>query len=226
MAKSILIAGTDTGVGKTALTAALIAYWQRHVPSQTVAVFKPIQSGEGDREFYQAHFQLSQSAEDITPLQYQHPLAPPIAAHLEGRAVDLAQVWAKLQQLQTQFDQIFIEGVGGLGTPITDELTVADLARDWRLPTVLVVPVQLGSLGQAIANVALARYAKVELRGIILSASTADALTQYQELTPPDMLEQFTNVPVLGRLNPIQDWNNAHALAQAASNLDLERLFS
>ena len=102
MAKSLLIAGTDTGVGKTALTATLIAYWQRHMTSQTVAVFKPIQSGEGDREFYQAHFQLSQSAEDITPLQYQHPLAPPIAANLEGRAVDLAQVWAKLQQLQTQ----------------------------------------------------------------------------------------------------------------------------
>lgn len=224
MSHSLLITGTDTGVGKTAVTAALLAYWKIHRPHQSVAVFKPIQSGEGDREFYQAHFQLSQSAEDITPLQYQHPLAPPIAADLEGRSIDLASVWSKLQQLQSQFDQILIEGVGGLGTPITHELTVADLARDWRLPTVLVVPVQLGAIGQTIANVALAREAKVDLRGIILSASAHDAAIQTQHLVPSNLLEKLTNVPVLGLLKPIQDWHNLTGLAHLSSDLTLEPL--
>lgn len=224
MAKSLLIAGTDTGVGKTALTAAFLAYWQVYRPKQKVAVFKPIQSGVGDREFYQTHFQLSQSAEEISPLQYEHPLAPPIAADRDGKSVDLAKVWATFQNLQTQYDQIFIEGVGGLGTPVTHELTVADLARDWRLPTVLVVPVQLGSIGQTIANVALARKSKIDLKGIILSAKTVDAVNQVSTLTPPEMLENFTHIPVLGLLNPIQDWNNTQSLAQVLSNLDLEKL--
>ena len=225
MAKSLLIAGTDTGVGKTALTAAFLAYWQVHFPNQTVSVFKPIQSGVGDREFYQNHFHLSQTAAEITPLQYEHPLAPPIAADLEARSVDLATVWTALQDLQAHSDQIFIEGIGGLGTPITHELTVADLARDWRLPTVLVVPVQLGALGQTIANVALARESKIDLKGIILSAKTADAANQVHELTPPPILEAFTNIPVMGLLNPIHDWDDTQSLAQSLSSLHLEKLW-
>lgn len=225
MAKSLLISGTDTGVGKTALTAALLAYWQIHFPSQKVAVFKPIQSGKGDREFYQEHFHLTQTPEEITPLQYEHPLAPPIAADLEGRTVDLAKVWATLQRLQSDYDQIFIEGVGGLGTPITHELTVADLARDWRLPTVLVVPVQLGSIGQTIANVALARESKLNLKGIILSAARLDALAQVKDLTPSTLLARMTNIPVLGCLHPIQSWDNHPDLAQNLSGLSLERLW-
>ena len=224
MAKSLLISGTDTGVGKTAVTAALTAYWQKYRPSQSVAVFKPIQSGEGDREFYQSHFKLTQSAQEITPLQYEHPLAPPIAAELEGRSVDLAKVWNTFQQLQQSYDQVFIEGVGGLGTPITQELTVADLARDWQLPTLLVVPVRLGSIGQTIANVALARQAKVNLLGIILSATSPDASEDAEQLTPIQMLKDLTNLPVLGLLSNISNWSERDALALAASNLFLEPL--
>lgn len=226
MANSLLITGTDTGVGKTVLTAALTAYWQAHRSHQKVAIFKPIQSGIGDREFYQEHFTLEQSAEDITPLQYEHPLAPPIAADLAGSTVDLAKVWHKLQKLQQEFDQIFVEGVGGLGTPITHELTVADLARDWRLPILLVVPVRLGSIGQTIANIALARSSKIDVKGIVLSASTPEAVLQSQDLTPAGMLEQFTHIPVIGMLPPIQDWNNSQELSQAAAQLNLEKVFN
>ena len=225
MANSLLITGTDTGVGKTVLTAALTAYWQTHVTHQKVAVFKPIQSGIGDLEFYQEHFELEQSAEDITPLKYEHPLAPPVAADLAGGSVDLEKVWKKLRYLQQEFDQIFVEGVGGLGTPITHELTVADIARDWRFPTLLVVPVRLGSIGQTIANIALARASKIDIKGIVLSASSQEALEDSRELTPPEMLEQFTHIPVLGMLPPIQDWNNTEELSQAASQLDLEKIF-
>ncbi|MCM1984381.1 dethiobiotin synthase [Lyngbya confervoides] len=224
MAQQLLISGTDTGVGKTVLTALLAAYWQIHRPHLKTAIFKPLQSGVGDREFYQTHFSLDQSSQEITPLWYEQPLAPPIAAEREQRTVDLTQVWHTLELLQKRFDQIWIEGVGGLGTPITYEITVADLARDWRLPTVLVVPVRLGSLGQAVANVALARQVGLQLKGIILSSQSETALHQIEDLTPPWLLENLTQVPVLGLIPPISSFRDRFHLAQVASGLNLEGL--
>ncbi|MEM9136519.1 MAG: dethiobiotin synthase [Cyanobacteria bacterium P01_F01_bin.42] len=222
MTRSLLIAGTDTGVGKTALTAALVAYWQTYRPQESVAVFKPIQSGAGDREFYQSNFELSQTGAEITPLQFEQPLAPPIAADLEERPIDLARVQSTLQELQKRYGQVLIEGIGGLGSPITHELVLADLARDWRLPTVLVVPVRLGSIGQAVANVALARQSNVDLRGIILSDATSTA--NVQELTPVHMIQKLTNTPVLGKLETIKAWSDRAAMAAAASSLTLAPL--
>ncbi len=211
-------------MGKTVLTAALFAYWQRYQPNQRCAIFKPIQSGVGDREYYQRTFALEQSASEITPLQYEQPLAPPIAAAKAGTTVDLKTVWQTYQTLQNQFDQVFIEGVGGLGTPITPELTVADLAREWRLPTVLVVPVQLGAIGQTVANVALARQVGVHLVGIVLSCHSREAHLQQPSLTPIPMLEVLTHIPILGILDRISDLSDTNNLAHQASNLDLELL--
>lgn len=222
MARSLFVTGTDTGVGKTAVTAALLAYWQTYRPHESVAVFKPIQSGIGDREFYQTHFQLSQSPEDITPLWFQHPLAPPIASELEGRPINLELAEEKLRQLQGQYDQVLIEGLGGLGSPVTNSLIVADLARNWGLSTVLVVPVRLGAIGQTVANVALARQTHVNLRGIILSSSDPEA--KVQDLAPVGLLEQLTRVPVLGQLRTIYAWSDLSHMADAASNLTLDPL--
>lgn len=206
------------------VTAALAAYWQKYRADQHLAIFKPIQSGEGDREYYQNTFELTQSAQEITPLQYQTPLAPPIAAEQEGQSVNLGLVWQTYQSLQHRFDQILVEGVGGLGTPITAELTVADLARDWRLPTVLVVPVQLGAIGQAIANVTLARHMGLNIIGLILSCHSLQAKAAQESLTPRLMLQRFTQLPVLGVLNPLENMNDKEKLAHAASGLDLEFL--
>lgn len=76
--QSLLIAGTDTGVGKTLLTAVIASYYQRYYPERRVAVYKPIQSGTGDREYYQQVLHLAQSLEDITPIFLSAPLAPPL----------------------------------------------------------------------------------------------------------------------------------------------------
>lgn len=224
MTQVLLITGTDTGVGKTVLTSALLAYWQTYRPQESCAIFKPIQSGQGDREWYERTFTLAQTPDEITPLQYEHPLAPPIAAALAGTSVDLGKVWQTYQHLQTRFDRIFIEGVGGLGTPLTPELTVADLARDWRLPLVLVVPVQLGAIGQTVANVALARQCNLDLQGLVLSCGQPRSAIEIEHLASPSLLESLTQVPVLGVLPFGPDLENPARLAQMATELMLERL--
>jgi dethiobiotin synthetase len=158
---SLLIASTDTEVGKTVCTVALAAYYQAYYPQQKLGIMKPIQCGVGDREIYAQLLPLSQSPAELNPVYFEAALAPPIAA--AGKPIDLGAIWRQLQNLQQRCDVVLIEALGGLGTPLTRELTVADVAREWRLPTVLVVPVRLGSIGQAVANVALAKQAHVKL---------------------------------------------------------------
>ncbi|MBD2344799.1 ATP-dependent dethiobiotin synthetase BioD [Anabaena subtropica FACHB-260] len=224
MLKSLLITGTDTEAGKTALTTVLAAYCQKYYPQGSWGIMKPIQSGIGDREWYQNLFQLQQTITEITPLYFTAPLAPPIAAAKENRPVDLALVWQTLTELRSRLDLLLIEAVGGLGSPITDELTVADLAGEWRLPTVLVVPVKLGSLGHAVANVALARQARVDLKGIVLNCTQPTSDEEIADLTPKDLIQSLTNIPVLGCLPYVDKFSDFDKLAQIASNLDLETL--
>mgnify|MGYP006426078283 CR=1 FL=1 len=218
---ALLIAGTDTEVGKTVFTCALVAYWQRYLQSQRLGVMKPIQSGYGDREQYAALFQGQRSLEEITPLYFPEPLAPPIAAAKEGKTIDLGWAWQAFSHLTQQKDWVLVEALGGLGSPITDELTVADLARDWHLPTVLVVPVRLGSVGHIVANVALARQMQVDLKGIVLNCLTPESEETIENLTPVDLIQSLTQVPVLGRL-PYGAKEDLEMAISAISDLHLE----
>jgi dethiobiotin synthetase len=219
---TLLIAGTDTDAGKTVVTAAIAAYWQRYYPQRTLGMMKPIQSGLGDRELYQTLFNLEQSPEEITPLYFQAPLAPPIAAAKENRQIDLAIVWRTLLALQKQRDFVLVESLGGLGSPITDELTVADLAGEWRLQTFLVVPVRLGAIAQAVANVALARQHKINLRGIILNCTQPRTKEEIADLTPPELIQSLTNIPVLGCVPYLENPRDLEQLAKVAAALDWE----
>jgi dethiobiotin synthetase len=221
---TLLITGTDTEAGKTVLTTALAAYWQKYYPQRSWGIMKPIQSGIGDRELYQKLFSLQQSAEEITPLSFTAPLAPPIAAAKENRSLDLGVVWQAFSRLRSQRDFVLVEALGGLGSPITNELTVADLAGDWRLPTVLVVPVRLGAIAQAVANVALARQSKVNLKGIVLNCVQPRTDAEIADLTPSDLIQSLTHTPVLGCLPYLDNLEDLDKLAQVASHLDWERL--
>ncbi|MTJ10132.1 ATP-dependent dethiobiotin synthetase BioD [Anabaena sp. UHCC 0253] len=218
---TLLITGTDTEAGKTVVTTALAAYWQKYYPQRSLGIMKPIQSGVGDRELYQTLFNLEQSPEEITPVYFQAPLAPPIAAAKENRQVDLAIVWKTLLALQKQRDFVLVESLGGLGSPVTDELTVADLAGEWRLPTVLVVPVRLGAIAHAVANVALARQTKINLRGIILNCTQPRTEAEIADLTPADLIQSLTNIPVLGCLPYLENPHDLEQLAKVAAALDL-----
>ncbi|WP_035992363.1 dethiobiotin synthase [Leptolyngbya sp. KIOST-1] len=222
---ALLVAGTDTEVGKTVVTSALLAYWQRHRPAQAPAVLKPFQSGVGDRELYQRVFFPNTSLETITPQYFEAPLAPPLAATLEGRTVDLPLAWRALVASTEQHPWVLVEGLGGLGSPVTYELTVADLAAAWHLPVVLVVPVKLGAIAQAVANVALARERGVELRGIVLNCPQPLNEEDLARWAPADLIANLTQIPVLGTLPFLPEPESVSALAVAAAALNLEALF-
>lgn len=219
----LLITGTDTEVGKTVLTTALAAYWQKYQSYRPLGIMKLMQAGTGDRELYTQLFSLDQSLEETAPLFFEAPLAPPIAAAKEGRTVDLGIVWQALQNLQSKKEGVIVEALGGLGSPVTQELTVADLAAAWRLPTLLVVPVRLGAIASAVANVALAKQTGVQLQGIILNCPQLSSATEIADWTPVELIQSLTNIPVLGCLPYLDNPTDLDKLAQVVSDLDLER---
>lgn len=225
-ANTLFILGTDTDAGKTVVTIALAAYWQKYYPQRSLGIMKPIQSGIGDKETYQSLFNLQQTQQEITPLHFQAPLAPPIAAAKENRQVDLAIVWQTLLKLQKRYDLLLVESLGGLGSPVTDELTVADLASQWRLPAFLVVPVKLGAIAHTVANIALARQNKINLKGIILNCTQPRTEAEIFDLTPPDLIRNLTQTPVLGYLPYLENCKDLEKLAQAAANLEWETYFN
>lgn len=221
---ALLITGTDTDAGKTVLTTALIAYWQKHCRSRSLGVMKPLQTGVGDRELYAQMFELDQSSELLNPLHFAAPLAPPIAADLEGKQVQLEPVWKAFETLRSQHDFVLVEALGGLGSPVTHSTTVADLAWDWHLPAVLVVPVKLGAIGQAVANVALARQMKVHLRGIVLNCTQSCSEEEIENWASVSLIQRLTGIPVLGLIPHLADATDVEKLVQVAAALELERL--
>jgi dethiobiotin synthetase len=225
VANGLLITGTDTDVGKTVLTSALVAHWQRHHDPHSLGLMKPVQSGMGDRELYTDLFDLDQTPEQINPLQLEAPLAPPLAADREGRIIDLAPLWTGLSQLLEQRQWVLVEALGGLGSPVTHEWTVADWAAAWHLPIVLVVPIKLGAIGQAVANVALARQHRLCIRGIVLNCVSPDALDRQPDWAPMPLITALTQIPVLGILPWLADPRDLSQLVRAAAGLELSYLW-
>jgi len=218
----LALIGTDTDAGKTIVGAALTAYWSKYDEAETIAVFKPLQSGVGDVELY--HEIFGETIEIANSIYLKAPLAPPVAAEQEGVQINLGQVWQDFQALCQRRSRLLVETLGGIGSPVTWELTVADLIHDWRLPALLIVPVRLGSISQAVAAAALAREAKVNLIGIVLNCVSPVDRDSRDELTPIHALEQLTHLPVLGCVPHLEDIHDQDQLAEAASNLNLEAI--
>lgn len=220
----LLITGTDTEVGKTIVTSAIAAYWLKHFTAESLGLMKPVQSGVGDFETYTRLFDLAQTPESITPQRFAAPLAPPLAAAQEGKTIDLTVVWQQLSQLLAARQFVLIEALGGLGSPVTDEWTVADLAAAWHLPIVLVVPVKLGAIAQAVANTALARQHQLTIKGIILNCTAPLTLEQQQNWAPRELIARLTQLSVLGTMPYLSTPEAPKVLSTAAADLNLEAI--
>jgi len=154
------------------------------------------------------------------------PLTPPL---------DLAALWSQVEALSlvattagdgtehAPWSLLLLDH--GLGEVVASETTVADLAWDWRLPVVVVVPVQPGCLGQAIAHVALARQSRCYLKGLVLACPSAETWTDRQTQADPRLFQRMTQVPVIGYLPPQIAAMQPPDQAAVAAQLNLERLW-
>ncbi len=160
---SYLVTGTDTGVGKTLVSCALLhAFGER---GRRVAGFKPVAAGcdedghNDDAKALRAASTLGLSYEQVNPYCLGEAVAPHLAARNEGVNIELGRILAAYRELALQADNVIVEGVGGFCVPLNDTQTAADLARQLNLPVILVVGMRLGCINHSLLTVrAIADY--------------------------------------------------------------------
>jgi dethiobiotin synthetase len=167
---SWFIAGTDTGVGKTRVTAALLrALGARGVRA---AGMKPVAAGctgarNEDVEALAAQSCAGIAVQDMTPYCYAEPISPHLAAELEGVPIDPARIVAAHARLAARCELVLVEGTGGWLTPIGASATMADIAQALGLPVVLVVGLRLGCLNLALLSAQAIAQQRLVLSGWI-----------------------------------------------------------
>jgi dethiobiotin synthetase len=139
----IVITGTDTGVGKTVLTAWLAAHL--HARGERVAALKPLCSGGRDdaRALHRA-LDGALTLDEINPWHFRAPLAPLLAARKERRRVQLPEVLAHIRSIARQFDTVLVEGAGGLLSPLGEDFSTRELITALRTEVIVVGRNQLG----------------------------------------------------------------------------------
>lgn len=156
-AKGFFVTGTDTEIGKTVVSAALIRALERR-GFRTVGM-KPVASGAActpdglrndDALCLMRAATVDCAYEDVNPYAFEPPIAPHIAAAETGVAIDFARIETCFARLAAAADCVVVEGVGGFRVPLGPDKTVADLAAALALPVVLVVGMRLGCLNHAL----------------------------------------------------------------------------
>jgi len=148
MKRLILVTGTDTGVGKTVLAALLADHLRRQ--GVRVAALKPVSSGgRGDARILEGALNGALTIDEINPWYFRAPIAPVLAARHEGRRITLAAVLAHIRKVQAHFDQVIVEGAGGLLSPIGEKFSVRELAAALPVRVVIVCPNRIGAVNQA-----------------------------------------------------------------------------
>jgi dethiobiotin synthetase len=176
----LFITGTDTGVGKTRV-ACLIAR-AAFDSGVRVGVYKPVCSGAfaGDPPFRDDVERLAAAAghlfpqERICPQRFAAPVAPPLAARLEGRQVDSRLLRQGAHWWAGQVDLLLVEGAGGLLSPIADDETVADLAMDLGYPLLIVAADRLGTINHTLLTVEAAKSRDLRIAGVVVNRVTGE----------------------------------------------------
>ncbi|HEV7716779.1 MAG TPA: dethiobiotin synthase [Steroidobacteraceae bacterium] len=177
-ARGLFITGTDTGVGKTLVSVAIMKALAGE--GLRVAGMKPVAAGaeptpiglrNDDALALAAAANIEISYETVNPFCFPLPASPHISAEHAGIAIDLVVIRKNFDALRANSDVVVVEGAGGWLAPINDRETMADIAATLNLPVVLVVGLRLGCL-----NHALLTAQAIESRGLRFAGWVANHL--------------------------------------------------
>jgi len=202
------ITGTDTGVGKTLVTAALaLCLKQRGL---CVGVMKPIETGQApdgsgvsDADRLGAIVEPPDPVEIVNPYRFSTPLAPLAAARLAGSTIEMDRIVAAYQILAAGHPMVVVEGIGGVMVPISPQVTVRDLIARLGLPAVVVGRATLGGVNHALLAVEALRERGVVTLGIVLNHPVTPPLSStdvMQEKATVELVKELSGVPVIGPL--------------------------
>jgi dethiobiotin synthetase len=175
MKQTLFITGTDTGVGKTVLTALLVRFLRGR--GVNAAALKPVCSGgRDDARALRAATNGALALDEINPWHFRPPVAPLLAARRERKHVHLPEVLAHVRVMQKKFDLLLVEGAGGLLSPLGENFDSGDLIAALGALPLIVAPNRLGAINHILLTLeALPRSAAARARVIMISPPKRDA---------------------------------------------------
>ena len=220
MTTGFFITGTDTGIGKTLVSCALLHAFSAH--GKTVVGMKPVAAGceSGkweDVEQLVAASTVSLPYQKHNPYALDPPLAPHIAAEQASVEIDLSVIHQAYHTLSQHAEIVIVEGVGGFLVPLNARQDGANMAQVLNLPVILVVGMRLGCLNHALLTVEAIKAAKLPFVGWVANCIDPQMLAMEENIVA---LTQRINCPLLGVL-PFDDATNSQ---QAADLLAISKL--
>ncbi len=219
---SLVVTGTGTEVGKTIVSALILA---RHAKRHRIAYWKPIATGASEGSDSREIRRVARKTVEILPELYAFdpPVSPHLAARLARRRIEPDQILDTFVQhaLADERRNLLIEGVGGLLVPLTDRgYLLANLFEELHLPILVVASSRLGTINHTLMTLEAARSRKLEVAGVVLSGPRNDENRS--------AIERFGDVEVIAEV-PVLRSITSRGIARAATSFDrkgrLKRFF-
>ncbi|CNB80448.1 dithiobiotin synthetase [Yersinia pseudotuberculosis] len=207
--KRWFITGTDTDVGKTVASCALLQ--AAAAQGYRTAGYKPVASGSqmtadglrnSDALALQANSSQRLGYSQVNPFTFLEATSPHIASESEGREIPLTVLSQGLRQLESSADWILIEGAGGWFTPLSPQATFADWVQQEQLPVIMVVGVKLGCINHALLTAQAIQHAGLTLAGWVANDVTPAGRRQAEYQAT---LARMITAPLLGIIPYLYD---------------------
>ena len=230
MAKGFFVTATDTSIGKTIVSAALIRA-MRYLGHKTAAM-KPIETGcvkrdnillPSDGIFLKNVSGMDEKISSIAPCMYEKPLSPLVASEIEESGVDLPGIMHAYNDLVGKYDVIIVEGIGGLYVPIMRDYFVSDLAIEMKLPLIIVARPTLGTINHTLLTVHYAVSKGLKIAGIIMNYSS-EPENDIAEETNKKTLKSLMDVPIIGSFPYIPDFEEETLDREVVKSFDMSIL--
>lgn len=220
MTRGLFVTGTDTGVGKTRVSAALLR--AAVARGRRAVCMKPVASGcrttpqglrSEDAEALLAAGNVAAAYDEVNPYAFAPPTAPHLAAAVAGVTIDIERVCAGYRRLAAHAELVVVEGVGGWLVPIGPNATMVDVVRALELPVVLVVAMRLGCINHALLTAQAVQAAGCRLIGWVANHVDPEVPDGYLAA-----LKERLPAPLIG--------NFRHGIgdAEAANAIDFDSL--
>ncbi len=224
--KSLFIAGTDTDIGKTYITAGLAVVLRKM--GVDVGVMKPFAAGSAQKRGYKSEDVeiLSRAAKVNDPENLVNPQFFPISASpytawkkLKTKP-QISTVLSSFKKLSKLHDMMLVEGMGGIMTPILKDYYITNLIKEMKIPTIIVTRSKVGTINHTIMTVKMCEKFKIPIKGIIIN--NFDKGYAVKDLTRD--LENLTGVPVVGAIPFVKDMSDSSLNRVFKKNINLKLL--
>ena len=239
MKTGYFITGTDTGVGKTIVTAAILRSFIKK--GLKVGAMKVIETGclnkdgillPGDGMLLRDMAEMNDSLDLITPVKLENPVSPLVASKLENIEVDIEKIFRCFDTLKKKYDYVLVEGIGGLMVPITKDekkkstfYFVRDLIKDLGLSVIIVTRPTLGTINHTLLTLEALKSKKIPVKGFIINFSEP-AKKDIAEKTNSQVLKELVDAPCLGVLPYLTELSKDKIGETALKNFNIEALIS